>query len=115
MNRKLIAAARRLTRSLTVLGLCAGPALAQSLPTPEGDSAFEAAMQAYERNHWQAAYAAFAALADAGHAESARIAMQMWRHGPTLYGIPFVAEPRQMESWSRLRNCTPTLSADPSA
>lgn len=41
------------------------------------DAAFDAALVAYERNHWQQAYDAFASLADQGHREAARIALLM--------------------------------------
>lgn len=64
-----------------------------------------AAMDAYERNHWGAAYIAFAELADRGHPEAARIALQMLRYGSTLYRASFVASAQQVDRWWRLCGC----------
>lgn len=61
------------------------------------DSDFAAALEAYERNHWYAAFATFARLADAGHPAAARIAVLMWRNGPALYRTDFAASPAQVE------------------
>ena len=63
---------------------------------------FETAQLDYERNHWPQAYAAFAALADRGHGEAARIALQMARHGPKLYGTSFAASDGQRQRWAAL-------------
>ena len=88
-----------------VLVLFAGAASAQPTRPADAGESFDNAMQAYERNHWQAAYAGFAALADAGDPEAARIATQMWRHGPALYRTSFEAKAQQLERWSRLWGC----------
>jgi hypothetical protein len=89
---------------LTALALfCAAlPARAQEA---DDRAAFEAAMQAYERNHWPQAYAALAQLADRGHPEAARIALQMWSHGPKLYGTAFTATSRQVAFWTQRWGC----------
>ena len=50
---------------------------------------FDDALLAYERNHWPEAYAAFTALADSGRVQSARVAAQLHRSGPRLYGMRF--------------------------
>lgn len=102
MNRKMIVATRPLTRAIVVLTLLAGTASAQPALTSAAVEAFDAAMVAYECNHWSASYAAFAALADQGHHEAARIALQMRRHGPALYRTFFAANAQQVERWSRL-------------
>ena len=68
---------------------------------PDGAVTFEAAQAAYERNQWPQAYAAFAHLADDGHGEAARIALQMWRHGPRLFGQCFQAAPARRDAWRR--------------
>jgi hypothetical protein len=85
-----------------VLGLPAGAACAQTADTAEMAQVFDAAMLDYERNHWAEAYAAFGQLADRGHRDAARIALQMWRYGPALYGTSFAADAQQVERWSRL-------------
>ena len=102
MHSNRIARTRPLSRAIVVLALFAGAAAAQPSPPAVAATAFDDAMAAYERNHWQAAYAGFTALADGGHAEAARIATQMWRHGPVLYHTSFAATAHQVARWSRL-------------
>ena len=63
---------------------------------------FDAALLAYERNHWPEAYAGFTVLADGGHVQSARIAAQMHRWGPRLYSMRFVATTAQLALWQQL-------------
>lgn len=63
---------------------------------------FDAAMLAYQGNHWPEAYAAFTVLADGGHVPSARIAAQMHRWGPRLYSMRFAATTAQLALWQRL-------------
>ncbi len=99
---------RWLTGTAMALATCcatAQPALA--------DHSFEAAMQLYIDCRWAAAYGRFALLADAGHAESARIALLMLRHGPRLYGSSWSASAEQIGHWSHIgRLSMPTLVAD---
>jgi hypothetical protein len=66
---------------------------------------FHQAMLAYERNHWSLAFLLLSGLADSGHAESARVALQMWHHGPALYRHEFVASARQIGRWTLLWGC----------
>jgi len=66
---------------------------------------FETAQLEYERNHWPQAYSAFAALADRGHREAARIALQMAGHGPALYGSSFAPSDGQRQRWAALAAC----------
>lgn len=89
-------------RLLAVATLSVAFAPGTAPAAPAGAAGFDVGMLAYEVNHWPQAYAAFAAAADQGHAESARLALLMWRYGPTLYGQRFPAEERQIERWSRL-------------
>jgi hypothetical protein len=103
MDRTPPTAARRLTPCIVGLLMMAGSAIAQTSIAADAGQAFDNALQAYEHNHWQTAYAGFAALADSGHAESARIALQMRRHGPALYLCEFDASAQQLAHWSRLR------------
>lgn len=103
---------RVLTGMVSVLALLAAAASAQRSHDSSADARFEEAFVAYERNHWDESYAAFAALADKGHRESARIALQMWRHGRALYRTSFVAGPDQVQRWSRVASCGDGALAD---
>jgi hypothetical protein len=63
------------------------------------DVRFGHAMEHYEANHWQSAFEQFSALADEGHGRSARMALEMWRNGPTLFGQTFAAGTYQRRHW----------------
>ena len=65
--------------------------------------AFDTALQDYERCHWLSAFEQLLRLADRGHAQAARMAMQMVRYGPALYGQTFALSPGQMERFTRAR------------
>jgi hypothetical protein len=95
-----------LAAALTGLTCCTAAALAQptaGAPSPAPGRAV--AHEAYERNHWATAYAAFVRLADEGDADAARIALLMHRHGAALYGSAFEATPAQRQRWSALQRC----------
>lgn len=62
-------------------------------------SDFERALEHYEAGHWAEAFEGFAALADCGHREAARIALQMRQFGLRLYGRAFMAGPQQLQRW----------------
>ena len=62
-------------------------------------------MVAYERNHWDEAFTALVRLADRGHPDAARVALQMWRYGPILYRASFSASAAQVERWTQLWGC----------
>ncbi len=66
----------------------------------------DAALVAYERSHWPEAYAALSSLADSGHPEAARMALQMRQYGPALYGREFAASPGQVARWKRSLGCS---------
>lgn len=59
-------------------------------------------MAAFETNHWVQSYEMLARLADGGHAEAARISVQMHRWGPRLYGRHFHARATQLANWRQL-------------
>ena len=95
MRAHLVARLRKLgITCLLTLGTGAG-AGAQLAPV----TALDAALADYERNHWREAYGAFCRLADDGDAEAARLALQMFRYGPQLYGERFEAVPRAVQRW----------------
>lgn len=77
---------------------CAAPA--QAAGGSEADPPFERAVLAYERNHWDEAWAGFAVLADAGDPEAARIALLMQRHAKDLYGATWIVPPEWLQHWS---------------
>ena len=110
MHRKTSSPLRTLATALAraaLLGaLFAGIAAGAQTPAAiDTAAAFDNALVAYERNHWDSAYAAFTALADQGHPEAARLALQMWRHGPGLYRQSFPASAHQLARWSRVWRC----------
>ncbi len=88
-----------------VLALFAHGATAQTARAPDSAHAFDTALSAYERNHWDAAFATLVQLADQGHAEAARMALQMWRFGPKLYQTSFSANAEQTSRWTQLWGC----------
>jgi hypothetical protein len=90
------------------LACAARPAQAQAAPAAP---TFAAAMSAYETNHWAQSYEMLAHLADGGHAEAARIAAQMHRWGPRLYGQRFPASAAQLARWQQLAWCQGSASA----
>lgn len=74
-------------------GMLSMPAFAQ----PAG--AFDAALEAYGRQRFELAWSGFAALADAGHGEAARIALLMSAHDRRLYGASFVLDAARRQRW----------------
>jgi hypothetical protein len=69
---------------------------------PSADIRFAEAMDLYEMGKWSSAYERLAVLADNRHAEAARIALLMYRFGPTLYGVESSASKEQVERWARI-------------
>lgn len=91
---------RLLAGGAGILALLSGIASAQNSGARADDVRFEAGLLAYERNHWDEAYATFAALADGSDRESARIALLMLGHAKQLYGSAFSASADQAQRWS---------------
>jgi len=78
--------------------------LVGSLPpqaSAAGGSHLNGAWEACERCHWQAAFGAFAAAADAGVPEAARMALAMVKHSSLLYREVFVVAAAQRGLWQR--------------
>lgn len=88
-------------------GVQAPPAAASAAQT--GEVVFADALQLYRHGHFTAAYARFVQLADTGHAESARVALAMLRHGPDLYGHQWTATPEQVAGWERAVGIAPPV------
>lgn len=81
----------------------AGPAGAVET-TPE-QQRYDAARDEYEIGHFQVAFAEFAALADGGHCEAARMALQMVRHGKSLYAAEFRVPLERVQRWQHMPAC----------
>lgn len=101
---RLGAVTRRMIAAAALAALLPFAALAQP-SAAEKVQMFAAAQAEYDIGHYAAAFAGFAALADAGDAESARIAIQMQRYGQALYRMRFAAGPRQVGRWTAVLDC----------
>lgn len=80
----------------------AGPTVERQESAPAAAAASDGAHRAYEQGRWEAAYSTFAALADSGDAEAARIAWLMHRHGPALYRTELPASDAQRARWQQI-------------
>jgi len=103
---------------LTVLGLTIGAALIVSatakataaLSPPRAIQLAGAeqmrrqalAVQAFQARDYAMAYGRFAALADAGDAPSALMALAMLRHGPSMFGSDWSITSGQVQRWSAM-------------
>ncbi len=92
--------------SRLVLAICvlctAGPAAADGDVAESAQERFECAMELYRTQRFAGAFGRLAQLADQGHAEAARIAWMMVRHGKALYGSEWEATPMQWQRWSEV-------------
>jgi hypothetical protein len=93
---------RALLAAVWIVACIARPATAEPAPTAGASALPESLLLDYERCHWANAYAAARSLADQGHAEAARLALQMRRYGPTLFGQAFEASPEATQRWLRV-------------
>jgi hypothetical protein len=69
---------------------------------------FSTAQEAYERGHYRSAFDAFAALADQGDCECARIAAQMARWGQPLYAQRLDLDADRLRHWQTRPGCSTT-------
>ena len=104
----MLACLTSLTRpaSLALAALAAASAASATGPAADTAARYDAARDQYEIGHFEVAFDEFAALADRGHCEAARIARQMVRHGRALYAIPFAVAPERLEHWRSLPGCS---------
>jgi len=63
------------------------------------DARFREAMHMHKIGRWSAAYGRFAVLADEGYVPAARVALEMLRNGPSVYGTTWAAAPSQLVAW----------------
>ncbi|HET7528346.1 MAG TPA: hypothetical protein VFK10_20575 [Burkholderiaceae bacterium] len=84
----------------------AAAALSQAKPMPvagaEQMRRQALAVQAFQARDYPMAYGRFAALADAGDAPSALMALAMVRHGTVVFGSDWSITPGQVERWSEI-------------
>jgi hypothetical protein len=88
--------------SITAVGLLSTAIAVSAANTKKTETAFEEAMTHYKQGKWSGAYGRFAALADHGHPEAARIALVMLRHGQEMYGSQWGASQPQINQWTKL-------------
>jgi hypothetical protein len=117
MDRETFPAAHRARRRLPTFALWAGVTVVVAATNAFGialthaeDSSgiaagssqrYEAAMQALAMQRYAAAFDRFAALADQGHTESARMALAMARYRPAAAGH-WSATAAQLDRWTSL-------------
>ena len=76
----------------------------------ELDMRFEAARAEHEAGRHVEAFATLTALADQGHCEAARLALQLIQAGPQAYLTAFRADPVQTTRWRALPECWPKMA-----
>jgi len=94
--------------AMTAITATAGPAGDLNATTEQ--QRYDSARDQYEIGHFQVAFAEFASLADRGHCEAARMALQMLRYGKSMYATEFRVTPEQTQRWQRLPVCSNALA-----
>jgi hypothetical protein len=70
------------------------------------------AVSSFRQARFPEAYGRFIALADAGHAPSAELALWMYEHGPAVFGRDWDSSQEQLTAWAKLAGQpAPTLVA----
>lgn len=89
---------------LLVLGFHAPGAFAQSVrsaPTM-AERLHATALASFREARFPEAYGRFIALADAGHAPAAEVALWMYQHGPSVFGKDWDSSQEQLTAWAKL-------------
>lgn len=60
------------------------------------------ALDSFRQARFPEAYGRFIALADAGHAPAANLALWMYMHGAALFGSEWDSTPEQLSAWAKL-------------
>jgi len=106
--------------ALLLLGFHAPQAFAQLAPSaPSARSAPSVAerlhanaLASFRQARFPEAYGRFIALADAGHAPAAELALWMYLHGPAVFGKDWDSTPEQLTAWATLAGqAAPTMVA----
>ncbi|KQW46313.1 MULTISPECIES: hypothetical protein [unclassified Roseateles] len=95
------AAFKWIPAALLVLGSHAPSAIAQSTPATIERSHADA-LTSFRQARFPEAYGRFIALANAGHAPSAELALWMYRHGTSVFAREWDSTPEQLAAWTRL-------------
>lgn len=99
---------------LLVLGFHAPGAFAQSARSaPSMAERLHAnALASFRQARFPEAYGRFIALADAGHAPAAELALWMYVHGPSVFGKEWDSSQEQLTAWAKLAGqSAPTMVA----
>lgn len=86
---------------LLVLGCHAPAAFAQPAPTA-AERVHANAVASFRQARFPEAYGRLIALADAGHAPSAELALWMYQHGPSVFGRDWDSSQEQLTAWAKL-------------
>jgi hypothetical protein len=84
------------------LGVASAGAQEPRAPDADTTRGYDDAVHALTAQRYFAAYSRFAALADEGHAPSARLALALVSYRPSLSGPQWSATPAQLQRWSTL-------------
>ena len=84
-----------------------------SCPFAPAETVSGVVTEAFEPGPWRDVFAGLARRADRGDVDSARLALEMHRSAPQVYGQPFDATPEQLQRWhcrvfEREAPCHPT-------
>jgi hypothetical protein len=85
---------------LVLVATASLPAAAQSRPS-HVDALHANAVESFRSGRFSEAYGRFVALADAGHAASARYALWMCEHGLELFGKDWDCSPQEVQEWAQ--------------
>lgn len=97
--------------ALFVLGCHAPVALAQKAPSA-AERQHASALASFREARFAEAYGRFIALADAGHAPAAGLALWMYLQGPTVFGKDWDSSQEQLTAWAKLAGQpAPTMAA----
>ena len=70
------------------------------------------ALASFQKARFPEAYGRLIALADAGHAPAAELALWMYLNGPTVFSRDWDSTPEQLTAWAQLaRQPAPTMLA----
>ncbi len=86
---------------LALVGACFAPA-AQAQSTSPREVLHANAVASFQHGRFPEAYGRFIALADAGHAPAAEVALFMFHNGPALFGRDWDTTQEQLTAWAAL-------------
>ena len=93
-------------------GTFAQPAPAARATPSAAERLHAKALASFRQARFPEAYGRFIALADAGHAPAAELALWMYQHGPSVFGKEWDSSQEQLTAWATLAGQpVPTLVA----